>query len=348
MSLPILMKGYSKTINVGLETHKAQPLVVRTQNRENDRKLQRNEVAYKVFDETPKKNFRVFHKVFDETLKDNVISRTTEYVESASACVGRVIKGAQAETFQWKPGIKLCAFEKWRIIQHGFNEHGVVHTLRTRSLMLRAELHLYFYDKETFTQINVREYQFDDGVEELPTLVPSLIHKTNSVDDDLSIRASHRVIGELNAHYLLICDQRAKGMEKMNSVLKVLELPQLALAIKQFYVRMIKNKTVDKWLVKWKRKKLCGIKMNILKNCTNSFDPRGQDLLKRRMVLSEDDEIIVKGGSELIEGTDREDKWRKLNVRQLELYAKRMKLIGDQLTVVIQDIKLTYVDGHAS
>ncbi|GKC24339.1 hypothetical protein Tco_1026489 [Tanacetum coccineum] len=254
-----------------------------------------------------------------------------------------------------------------------------------------------FYDKETFTQINVREYQFDDGVEELPTLVPSLIHKTNSVDDDLSIRASHRVIGELNAHYLLICDQRAKGMEKMNSVknrqdkysselfftqeefiqgmsqapcifvhphsnfelepvsfdqilhvLKVLELPQLALAIKQFYVRMIKNKTVDKWLVKWKRKKLCGIKMNILKNCTNSFDPRGQDLLKRRMVLSEDDEIIVKGGSELIEGTDREDKWRKLNVRQLELYAKRMKLIGDQLTVVIQDIKLTYVDGHAS
>ncbi|GKC24338.1 hypothetical protein Tco_1026488 [Tanacetum coccineum] len=73
------MKGYSKTINVGLETHKAQPLVVRTQNRENDRKLQRNEVAYKVFDETPKKNFRVFHKVFDETSKDNVISRTTEF-----------------------------------------------------------------------------------------------------------------------------------------------------------------------------------------------------------------------------------------------------------------------------
>nr|GEV52373.1 retrotransposon protein, putative, Ty1-copia subclass [Tanacetum cinerariifolium] len=47
-----------------------------------------------------------------------------------------------SETFEWKPGLKSCSFERWRKIQHDLNEHGVVHMLRTRSLMLRAELHL--------------------------------------------------------------------------------------------------------------------------------------------------------------------------------------------------------------
>ncbi|GKC32034.1 hypothetical protein Tco_1039328 [Tanacetum coccineum] len=50
-------------------------------------------------------------------------------------------------------------------------------------------------------------------------------------------------------------------------------------------VMMIKNKIVDKWLVKWKLKKLCGIEMNILKNCTNSFDPWGQGTFDEESIV---------------------------------------------------------------
>nr|GEV48886.1 RNA-directed DNA polymerase, eukaryota, reverse transcriptase zinc-binding domain protein [Tanacetum cinerariifolium] len=49
-----------------------------------------------------------------------------------------------SETFEWKPGLKSCSFERWRKIEHGLDKHGVVHMLRTRSLMLREELHLKY------------------------------------------------------------------------------------------------------------------------------------------------------------------------------------------------------------
>ncbi|GJW61725.1 hypothetical protein Tco_0111060 [Tanacetum coccineum] len=49
-----------------------------------------------------------------------------------------------SETFEWNPGLKSCSFERWRKIQHGLDKHGVVHMLRTRSLMLRAEPHLKY------------------------------------------------------------------------------------------------------------------------------------------------------------------------------------------------------------
>ncbi|GJU27192.1 hypothetical protein Tco_1165813 [Tanacetum coccineum] len=83
------------------------------------------------------------------------------------------------------------------------------------------------------------------------------------------------------------------GVE-LSKVLQMLELLQLALAIKHLYMevlfqeRMIKNRlqAVDKWLVKWKWKKLCGRKKNFWKIFgTNSRDPWGQGSFKGRVLL---------------------------------------------------------------
>ncbi|GJX16747.1 hypothetical protein Tco_0217579 [Tanacetum coccineum] len=49
-----------------------------------------------------------------------------------------------SETFEWKLSLKSCSFERRRKIQHGLDKHGFVHMLRTRSLMLREELHLKY------------------------------------------------------------------------------------------------------------------------------------------------------------------------------------------------------------
>nr|GEV74531.1 hypothetical protein [Tanacetum cinerariifolium] len=121
----------------------------------------------------PKVNFGVGHKVFDELpngkdmfmllriekipkqprnvkdikkLKLNDVNEYAKVVE-ASLTKNKILRQHDdliadvTAIFEWKPGLKLCSFEKWRKNQHGLNEHGVVQMIKTRSLVLRAELH---------------------------------------------------------------------------------------------------------------------------------------------------------------------------------------------------------------
>ncbi|GJU42027.1 hypothetical protein Tco_1194984 [Tanacetum coccineum] len=66
-----------------------------------------------------------------------------------------------------------------------------------------------------------------------------------------------------------------------------IKIPSIAVAAYSFQERMIKNRlqVVEKWLVKWKWKKLCGRKKNFWKIGTNSRDPWGQGSFKGRVLL---------------------------------------------------------------